>query len=273
MVARVFAIIVFLVAWVQAEPVPIFKGVQFEQEVRSEPRPLRLYWLEADLTAPGVSLEFSPIPDPPPAVGEILAQRPTDILKQLHWQALINGDAFHLLKTGQRYPSVGDPLDLQGIFMVNGRKYSDFIPNDGGFFRLKTGELQVGYKLPPKCQDALGGYRVVLMDGKVMPTDRVGLHPRSVVGFNNHTRRLYWLVVDGRQSGISEGATEYELGEWMKARGAESALGLDGGGSSILVIEDHGEPKILNHPVGLYNQPDTVRPIGNCLGIKALPLK
>ena len=81
----------------------------------------------------------------------------------------------------------------------------------------------------------------------------------------------YFLVVDGRQPGRSEGATEQELGQAMKAMGATDAISLDGGGSSILVVEQNGGARVVNRPVGIWDQPGTVRCIGNAVGLQFQP--
>ena len=47
--------------------------------------------------------------------------------------------------------------------------------------------------------------------------------------------------------GISEGVSTYELGEFMKQYGAWTALNMDGGGSTTLVVIDkHGKFRKLN---------------------------
>jgi hypothetical protein len=252
-----------------AAPQEIFKGVSLEIETRSTPRPLRLYWIEASLGTSGVSLEFSPLPDSTKA--SIQAVRPTELLEKLKWQVIMNGDAFQLLgKSDKKYPDVGDPLDLQGAAIWHGRIFSDPIRNYGVFYTSREGRMGISYPpLPKGVWNAIGGYRVVLNQSRVLKNSRTALHPRSVIGFNNDSNKVYFLVVDGRQPGKSEGATEQELGEWMKARGAEGALSLDGGGSSLLAIDNGGKAKVVNTPVGLYDELNTERPVGNCLGLKA----
>lgn len=70
-----------------------------------------------------------------------------------------------------------------------------------------------------------------------------GDQPRTAVGVidENH---LVFVVVDGRQSGYSEGVTLSELADIMLDLGATTAYNLDGGGSSTMYFD--GE--VINSP-------------------------
>ncbi|MFE5407803.1 phosphodiester glycosidase family protein [Microbacterium sp. NPDC056569] len=70
-----------------------------------------------------------------------------------------------------------------------------------------------------------------------------GDQPRTAVGVidENH---LVFVVVDGRQSGYSEGVTLTELADIMLDLGATTAYNLDGGGSSTMYFD--GE--VINSP-------------------------
>jgi hypothetical protein len=251
-------------------------GVTLQIETRTQPRPLRLYWIEADLSAPGVKIDFT-VPDPESILGKpafITARKPTEILQASRWKVLLNGDAFFVVGDEQKkYPAVGDKLCLQGFIGAAGKLYGVRSPNNGTFYVLNDRKtMGLTYGLPPKdTWGAVGGYRIVLENGKINETDKVRIHPRSVIGFKRDSHKVYFLVVDGRQPGRSEGASERELGEWMRSHGATDALCLDGGGSSILVVEENGGARVINQPVGLYDQPGTIRPIGNAVGIIVSP--
>jgi exopolysaccharide biosynthesis protein len=93
------------------------------------------------------------------------------------------------------------------------------------------------------------------------------LEPRTAVGVNKNGRRLYLVVVDGRQPLYSEGATLQVLAGLLKDFGAYYAMNLDGGGSSTLVMEGaDGEAIILNSPIDSYI-PGRERPVANHLGV------
>ena len=63
-------------------------------------------------------------------------------------------------------------------------------------------------------------------------------HPRTVVGLDKDGSTLTILTVDGRRAGVSIGMTGPELGEEMKRLGCDTAINLDGGGSTELVLRD-----------------------------------
>lgn len=67
-------------------------------------------------------------------------------------------------------------------------------------------------------------------------------HPRTLVGYDG--QRLWWVVVDGRNSRHSVGLTLGEATMRGKQWGFESLLNLDGGGSSELIYRG----RILNIP-------------------------
>lgn len=81
-----------------------------------------------------------------------------------------------------------------------------------------------------------------------------GIHPRTAIGQRKDGIVLF-LVVDGRRVD-SIGAGMKDLSEIMLKYGAYNAANLDGGNSSVLVIND----KIMNRPINWFDQEQT-RPI------------
>nr|WP_305071771.1 ROK family protein [Providencia sp. wls1948] len=64
-------------------------------------------------------------------------------------------------------------------------------------------------------------------------------HPRTAIGITKDNV-LFIAVVYGRNPTNSEGATITEMGRLMKALGAITAMNLDGGGSSVMIVD--GKP-------------------------------
>ncbi len=94
--------------------------------------------------------------------------------------------------------------------------------------------------------------------------NRTQLAPRTGIGRIAQDEILL-VVVDGRQPGWSRGITLNELAELFLSFGAEQALNLDGGGSSIMVID--GE--IVNRPSD-HAEPGKAgreRPVANAIGV------
>ena len=69
------------------------------------------------------------------------------------------------------------------------------------------------------------------------------LHPRTAVGLRADGTWIF-VVVDGRQPGLSIGMNLKEVAELMQSLGCVDALNLDGGGSSTLCVLG----KVVNSP-------------------------
>jgi exopolysaccharide biosynthesis protein len=96
----------------------------------------------------------------------------------------------------------------------------------------------------PGVLDAVGGYPMLLENGQLVAcTTDCGVQPRTGVGVTADGRILL-VVVDGRQPRWSVGPTAVEFARILRDLGAVTALNLDGGGSSTMVVE--GE--LVNRP-------------------------
>jgi len=62
-------------------------------------------------------------------------------------------------------------------------------------------------------------------------------HPRTGVGISADERRLFLVVVDGRQPELSVGMSLPELTQFFQRLGAHHAYNLDGGGSTTMVVD------------------------------------
>jgi exopolysaccharide biosynthesis protein len=76
-----------------------------------------------------------------------------------------------------------------------------------------------------------------------------GRYPRAALGVSSES--LVTLACDGRRSNVDGGLSLLELAEAMVELGAESAINLDGGGSTTLVHRGH----LLNRPYSSQDQP------------------
>jgi len=80
------------------------------------------------------------------------------------------------------------------------------------------------------------GARVGDLEVTARPTFAPVRHPRTAVGYDVATNKLWLIEVDGRQLPYSDGMTLPELASLMEALGIDEGLNLDGGGSSVMVI-------------------------------------
>ena len=76
-----------------------------------------------------------------------------------------------------------------------------------------------------------------------------GRYPRAALGISEDS--IVAVACDGRRSNVDGGLTMVELAEVMVRLGAESAINLDGGGSTTLVHRGH----LLNRPYSTQDQP------------------
>jgi hypothetical protein len=126
----------------------------------------------------------------------------------------------------------------------------------GRLARLRAGQrLTADVSLSEDVAMAVTGNEFVLRDGKRVAKDDVDLHPRTAIGIDHDTGQLLLLVVDGRQA-FSRGATMKELGKLFQRLGADDALNLDGGGSSIMLArQSDGSLAVLNSPSDGHPRP------------------
>ena len=60
-------------------------------------------------------------------------------------------------------------------------------------------------------------------------------HPRSAIALGKDGKRAFLVTVDGRQSGYSAGMTLREFAQYLISLGADRAINLDGGGSTVMI--------------------------------------
>lgn len=126
-------------------------------------------------------------------------------------------------------------------------------------------------------QTAVSGFGIIMTNNIILANNNpADLHPRTGFGLSKDKRYLYFFVVDGRQPEYSMGASTYEVAEWLRYFGADSAMNMDGGGSTTLFCWDptpdpeNTDPKsrATPHMHKLNRQKDNAeRPLGCTLGI------
>jgi exopolysaccharide biosynthesis protein len=83
-------------------------------------------------------------------------------------------------------------------------------------------------------------------------------HPRTAVGLSDDRKTLYFVVADGRRTGVP-GLTLAQLGSFMASRlDACSAINFDGGGSTAMWVSD----RVVNRPAD-----GVERPVGDHLAV------
>jgi len=89
-----------------------------------------------------------------------------------------------------------------------------------------------------------GGGPALLVNGVIPGGLQTAVHPRTAVGFNQDSTKVFFVTVDGRQPGFSVGMSLPELANYMKSIGCHNAVNLDGGGSTTMVVRN----RVVNSP-------------------------
>src|SRR5262245_5438807 len=266
--------------WFSHRPVPdsltrpLFKGVVYIRDVRREPVAIIIHVVKIDLTDP--DLHFLVTPGELSDDKQLRARITSAFLTEFHLQIAINGDYFtpwHSYSPFDYYPHVGDFVIASGFAGSQGHIYSKGVAGHPTLYISQSN--QVSFEKPiGEIYNAISGNVLFVQEGKstidnLADPYHVDHHPRTAVGLSKDGLTLLLIVVDGRQPNYSEGASMKELSTIAIQYGAYTALNLDGGGSTTLVMEDSsGSPVVLNSPIDNYI-PGRERPVANHLGVFA----
>jgi len=265
--------------WYTHRPIPVnthetlLQGVTYTRDVRSEPRPLVIHVVTVDLDTPG--LQFLVTPGDPSQEYAVTARTTSQFLTEFELQVAVNGDFFTDFWTNgpdDYFPHAGDPVNVTGVAISRGVSYGlnrwDAIP-------LYVSEDNIVSVREPAgaVYNAVSGNTLFVENGVAITgyTEDFHLlqHPRTAALLDESGRTFLLMVVDGRQQGYSEGVSIPELADIAIEYGAYTAVNLDGGGSSTLVVEGiNGQPVVLNSPID-QNMPGRERVVANHLGLYA----
>lgn len=234
--------------------------------------PWAIHVVEADLSRCDLFLDVVP----PSQVGRDGLVRVSEIVEALEGEvvAAVNGDFF----TPEGSP-IGVEVSEGVVRFRTTRPAIAWAPDrdpDIGEARREEDSLRIdgwslGLEEPGEGVEIMGGFPQLLEEGRPTgdpsragaPTFSGGRQPRTAVVHDPELRRIWFVVVDGRRPGHSAGMTLRELGDALSALGPVDALNLDGGGSSVLVID--GE--VVNRP----SDEDGERPVVNALALRRDP--
>lgn len=261
---------------------PLFKGIFYTREIRTEPIPKIIHVVEIDLTDPYISFLVTPKDDIEGFVHR--ARTSSQFLDEFDLQVAINADFFDPWKDYgpfNYYPRVGQGTNIRGQAISQGKWVSGGYGDDFVTMFISA-DNQVSFNQPEialsgMAYNAISGNLMLLEDSKIREYDYhpylAERHPRTAVGLSQDEKTLFFVLVDGRQPNYSQGATIPELAQIMLDYGAYTAMNLDGGGSSTLVMEAvSGAPVQLNSAI--HNRiPARERPIANHLGVYSLALR
>jgi Phosphodiester glycosidase len=251
----------------------LYPGVLYERRVTKSPRPVVFHIIRIDLTTPGLRFfttpgnqakEHAKLPFP--------AKKTSQFLKDYGCQIAINGDFFYPCKINNPkdyYPHDGDFVTPEGDAISQGTIYATRDPHDWTttLSITKDNHISIGTLLPPTPYNAIGGHALNLIN--FAKNTEKQTNPRTIVAHDATRKILYFVIIDGRQRGYSEGLTGEETARFVQALGATEAMLLDGGGSTVLVQEDTQDKsgfRVLNSPIDCHI-PSRERAVANHLGV------
>jgi hypothetical protein len=256
----------------------LFQGITYQRSARNTPRPLMIHTIAIDLTTTGIRPLVTPS-EPWIDDMQVSARTTSEFLKQFKLQLAVNASFFYPFreKTPWNYhPRTGDRVRVMGEAMSNGQLYTPekqywtticFLP--------KRAEIAFQGDCPKGTTQAVAGIVILVEQGKpayhrFKSKEDAKPYSRVAVAIDKTGEKVWFVVVDGKQPLYSEGVTIPELAEIMAALGAETALNLDGGGSTTLVIDTPTGAKVLNAPMHT-KLPMRERPVANHVGFYAFP--
>lgn len=256
-----------------AQPYP---EVRYEKRVSADPAQ-QVHVARIDLSDPDVEVRVSPGGPDPDGDGEYQTtlQVPTAIAAREHFEVAVNGDFFVARKTpdaegaqsgyveGKWAKAVG-PAVTDGLLWAPAAEARAALILDAG----KKPTIASIKDVPAQVRQVIAGSHVIVREGQSVAEADSSFsrtrHPRTAVGLDRENKTLILVVVDGRRPGESVGASLPELAELMKQLGCHSALNLDGGGSTEMVLRDpqSGSLQVVNRP-----SDGRERAVANVLGI------
>jgi len=261
-------------------------GIRIKHFTLKDPRPLNIWAVQIDFDNPRVYLVTTgrdenlgkPMPDYPSMKIETKRTRVQDFLKQYRQK----GFDMRLAVNAAPWRPWTKPYNHKysgniGLAVSNGQVVA--VPDKRAVPALvvrKNGKMEmISFKPGDKTDDirlAVSGFDFVLRDGKQSCNNNMRLEPRTFFGLSQDGKKLYFLIVDGRQKGFSEGFAYCEGAQFLKYLGAWHGINMDGGGSTTLVTCRKNNVRVENCPPGTKPEQRSkaekyTRPVANCLGV------
>jgi exopolysaccharide biosynthesis protein len=240
---------------------PLYLGVDYETATvpsnpataGGAPTTSRAYITRVDLQAPGVALVTTGHSGTLDTTSETISQ----FAARTRVRIAINGNFF--APCCDHFP---EPKTTIGLLVSNGKVVSPASTNpidSEAVLAIMRGNKAVIDQSPNinvnQVITAVAGSAIIVQNGKDISAsspnegDPLDPNPRTLVGLSKDGKYLYLVIIDGRFAGYSTGTTNAQSAALMLAIGCDSALNLDGGGSSEMVRADTlGQPYILNVP-------------------------
>ncbi|HUS20300.1 MAG TPA: phosphodiester glycosidase family protein [Terriglobales bacterium] len=256
-----------------------WRGVVYTAEKRTNP-PEEIHAVTVDLNKVRVrTVPAGPDPDGP-GKWQTTLMPTSKIAQREEFDIAVNGDFFAIPRgkdaegeAAQKLFENGVPALATGPAMTDGKTWSTAEKARQCLVADVKGRIHLLEAATPplRSSQVICGRDFLVVDGKAQFTDEGvtykpgefrNVNPRTAVGLDKKGKRLFLLVVDGR-SELSRGMTYGQLAAEMVRLGAYTAINLDGGGSSTLVLrEANGALRVMNKPSDKKE-----RAVANVLGV------
>lgn len=270
-----------------------FLGITLYKESKTTPRAINLSVAVIDLSAPGVSFLVTPRGLSPQPVyngvpDETIIQTPRAFLNATGAQLAVNA-SFYAISALHTVNGKTWTNDL-GLTASLGDAYSPWEPpprtdnnyddalnitaNNVASIVKMPATIVTGFETSPSVSlyNTITGKNRILTNGTVVAPATCGSfcdpNPRTAAGLTAGNSKLILMTVDGRDEGVSDGASLVELAGFMAQYGATNAINLDGGGSTQMAANyynDGQNAKLVNVPS------EAERSVGVNFGVFALP--
>lgn len=277
LISSVVSLFALDVDWSKAETVQ--KNVQHLYFYEKSPRPMQINIMRIDLSTPGLKFTATekdqdygkPMPDYPKMTIVTKREKTVDfMLRQRKTRNMIvAANASPWRPWTKPWTHIyGYPESLN---ILDGEVLCGYGKSRATFAVYKDGKAVIARDIPvedyPDITIAVSGFEIILQDGKIIEQAKryqTATHPRIVYGLSRDKRYFYILTVNGRQPGVSEGATAKELSHFMQDAGAWDAVNMDGGGSTSLCYWNEQEKKPVFLP---HHKRGVQRYVGSNIGI------
>lgn len=247
----------------------LLPGLVYSREVLRDENAV-VHWLEIDLAKYRVVQVAKVAKD-----NRLQAELTTQALDESNGLAAINGSFFYPFKDQHLlsyYPHIGDSVTPVGFTKIGERIVNEaknswpllVMPANGNPAIVSSAEKL----LESEFEYALAGRSLMIADGVITAVNDAEPYPRASIGLSADKKFAYFVVVDGKQPGYSNGLSLHRLAELMAMRSIVDAIELDGGGSATLAAKEEGSVKLLNRPAHT-KLPGRERPVGNQLVVIA----
>jgi len=247
----------------------LFKGITYLQKDLTTPRKNKMHVIAIDLQTVGLEFLVTPSIN---ANGILCTRTTSKFLEEFSMSIAINGDGFSYLDASinpaTTCPNGGEPVKANGYAASRGKVYSPTKTVQPTVYIGARNQVTVnGNQSQPF--NAVSGDRLVVDRGILVKNLAAATpSPRTAMGVNKNGRWLIFMVVDGRQTGFSEGVTFPELAGLLISYGVYTGVNMDGGGSSAMVVKSilNGKARLLNSPID-QNKKGKERRVANHLGL------